>query len=84
MDIYPNPANGVFKIRDKVSNNNGNKVIIQVVDIYGKLLMQQDAPVDKNGNVSSTVNAQNIVAGIYEVRCINARTQHSKKLVIMK
>ncbi|MFT3909182.1 MAG: M36 family metallopeptidase [Ferruginibacter sp.] len=81
--IYPNPSNGIFKINLNAAGTTGN-VTIQLVDMYGKVVLQQKAAVNASGNVSATINAQNVPAGIYEVRYNNGKMMNAQKLVIVK
>ncbi len=83
IGIYPNPSNGVFKINFNAAGTTGY-VTIQLVDIYGKVVLQQKEAVNASGNVSATINAQNMLAGIYEVRYNNGKMLKAQKLVIVK
>ncbi len=83
INVYPNPNNGVFMISFGAGNAIG-KITLQVVDMYGKVVKEQRETVNKSGNITATINATNLNAGIYEVRYYNGNTIHAEKIVIVK
>ncbi|MEO6670653.1 MAG: M36 family metallopeptidase [Ferruginibacter sp.] len=83
LNIYPNPTNGIFRISSNAACKGGN-LTIQLIDVFGKIVMEQKEVVTKQGNVSAIINASNLIAGIYEVRCFDGDCIRTKKLMLVK
>ncbi len=82
LNIYPNPSNGIFRVDFNAASF--GTVLIQVIDVYGKVVKEQRETVQKDGNVSAMINAGNLAAGIYEVRWLAGNLSGTKKLVIAR
>ncbi len=74
INIYPNPNNGNFVI-ESYSNE---KQIMQLYDINGKLVLSQTI----NGNTS--INANSLSEGIYNISIIGNQGVVNKRLVIVR
>ncbi|MBS1744054.1 MAG: M36 family metallopeptidase [Bacteroidetes bacterium] len=81
--IYPNPSNGNFSIRFKSATLNG-KVMVQLTDMFGKKIKEQEVYVQKDGMVNAYFTAGNIVSGVYEIRIANGSNVAVKKVFITK
>lgn len=81
--IYPNPNDGNFNLTVKTINTNSN-VKVQIVDMYGKVVKEQQLSVGSNGEAITKIYAAHLAAGIYEVRYASGKAMVSKKLVIVK
>jgi len=73
-NLYPNPAQNNFIIE----TNNTDKQTIQVVDISGKIVLSQAI------NGTTTIDASNFNAGVYNLSIISNNGVVNKKLVIVK
>lgn len=71
--IYPNPSNGVFKIKA----NNLKESVVEVFDGIGNLILSE-----KCDGSEIELNISNHLKGIYIVRVQNGFTSYSKKLII--
>ncbi len=80
LTLYPNPSNGNFIIESN-SGNTGQvqKQLLQVFDITGRLILSQIIQ-----NSRETIDATNLVQGVYDVRLTNNQGVGNKKLVIVK
>ncbi|MBO4874915.1 MAG: T9SS type A sorting domain-containing protein [Bacteroidales bacterium] len=69
--IYPNPSNGLFNISDS------NIESIEVYDITGKLVMQQQVNAD-----NATIDLTNYAKGIYTLKTYTNSIVKSNKLIV--
>lgn len=74
FNIYPNPTSNQFIIETNINE----KQLMQVFDINGKLVLSQ------NINGTTTVDASNLNAGVYNLTIKNSVGVTNKKLVIVK
>jgi hypothetical protein len=73
-DIYPNPSNGNFTIETAETETQ----LVQVFDMTGRLVLSQ------NLDGKATVNAAELVDGIYNVKITGSNTNVNKRMVIAK
>lgn len=73
--IYPNPTNGIFTIE----STNKEKQNLQLFDIAGTLVLTQTI---ENGK--TTIDANHLAAGIYNISIKGSSSVTNKKLVIVK
>ena len=69
--IYPNPSNGLFYISDS------NIESIEVYDITGKLVIQQQVNAD-----NATIDLTNYAKGIYTLKTYTSNIVKSNKLIV--
>ena len=69
--IYPNPSDGIFNISDS------NIESIEVYDITGKLVMQQQV----NAN-NTTIDLTNKAKGVYTLKSYNGNNVSVSKLIV--
>jgi hypothetical protein len=76
--VYPNPTQEFIYF--KVSDENQNSYRIELLDIYGKLILQTES------NLSNRLNVKAISNGLYIVRFTNNDNEKSilKKIIISK
>ena len=75
ISLYPNPAN----INFIVESRSGEKQLLQVFDIAGKLMFVQNIQGEK-----TTIDASDLAQGVYNV-CITSNDQRiNKRLVIVR
>ncbi|HTA60926.1 MAG TPA: T9SS type A sorting domain-containing protein [Bacteroidia bacterium] len=75
VNIYPNPAQNNFTIE---ANTNGNKTMLFLFDVNGRLVLNQFIQ-DK-----TTVDVSGLNAGVYSLNITNNNGTLTKKLVIVK
>jgi hypothetical protein len=78
FEVYPNPTKE--SIYFKINNSNQNSYQIELLDIYGKLLLQTES------NLSNKFNVTGVSNGLYIVRFTNTDNRKSilKKIIISK
>ena len=78
FEVYPNPTSDAFYFKSK--NPNNNSYHIQLVDIYGKVIIETES------SLSNKIDVRNISNGIYLIRFINNETKNTlvKKVIISK
>jgi hypothetical protein len=78
FEIYPNPTSDAFYFKSNKLNNNSYH--IQLVDIYGKIVIETES------SLSNKIDVRNISNGIYLIRFINNETKNTliKKVIISK
>lgn len=69
LEIFPNPANDIISINFSTENN--TLVSIEVIDIVGKLIIQEPSETVVNGKVEKTINVNDLPKGNYLIK-INA------------
>jgi len=76
--IYPNPAANALYFKNNNSNNDSYQ--LQLIDVYGKVIIETQA------EVSNKIDVTNISNGIYIVRLTNNNTNKTalKKVIISK
>ena len=76
--IFPNPTSQFINFN--TTKNNENSYHIQLVDIYGKLILETEYP------LADKLEIKDIANGIYIIRFVNYKTQQSivKKVIIAK
>ena len=74
IHIYPNPSSGTFTIE----TNTSTKHILQVYDVTGKLVLFQIM------NGKTTIDANNLSEGIYNLSIISNEGVINKRVVIVK
>ena len=62
--VYPNPANGLFNIDIELENHQGDDVLIEVIDINGKILQLQHVQLTRGYN-HLEVDLSRIPSGVY-------------------
>jgi ligand-binding sensor domain-containing protein len=75
LSIYPNPSDGLFFIK---SNTTG-KQLLELFDISGGLIQSQQL----NSN-STTLDARNLLQGIYDLRVSGDNGIENKKLILVR
>jgi hypothetical protein len=78
FEVYPNPTKE--SIYFKINNSNQNSYRIELLDIYGKLILQTES------NLSNKFNVTGVSNGLYIVRFTNTDNRKSilKKIIISK
>ena len=78
FDVYPNPTSKAIYFKNNNANNNSYH--IQLIDIYGKVIIETESALTNKIDVSSVAN------GIYIIRFTNNETSNSilKKIIISK
>jgi hypothetical protein len=74
VNIYPNPNNGSFVIEA----SNSTKQSMQVYDVNGKLVLNQTI------NGKTTIDANNLNEGVYNISLQSNEGVVNKRLVIVK
>jgi len=78
--VYPNPVIDIANVQ--ASFNPGVKVNINLLDMSGRLLINENVQSDQSGNFKiSLINYPN---GIYYLRASNQRTEQGSKIVISR
>ena len=72
LNVYPNPSNGIINIELDTQNS----FSIQVNDIVGKLITQKEI------NANTTLDLQNLDAGIYFINIYNDEESRVVKVII--
>ena len=74
--VYPNPTSNFIYF--KTNNANINNYTVQLIDVYGKLI------IETTSNHSNKINVSNIANGVYMVKFLNKDTLQSevKKIII--
>jgi len=77
--VYPNPTSNFINF-EKIGNNKSQSYHIQLIDVYGKTIIETESSLSNQLNVSSISN------GIYFISFINNETQQRilKKVIISK
>lgn len=73
--IYPNPTNSVMNVR---VNNFAGKLEVQIVDLNGRIVLNQ---VDDNFNLEKAISISNLQSGIYVVKVSGENVNYSQKLI---
>ena len=73
--IYPNPTNSIMNIR---VNNFAGKLEVQIVDLNGRIVLNQ---VDDNFNIEKAISISNLQSGIYIVKVSGENVNYSQKLI---
>jgi hypothetical protein len=73
--IYPNPANGLVNVR---INNYVGKVNFQIVDINGRVVLNQ---ADNNFNIEKSINISGLQSGVYVLKVTGNDLNYSQKLI---
>ena len=74
-NIYPNPNNGKFTIE----TNSSSKQTVQIFDVNGRLVLTQNI-----SGMISTINANVLSNGIYNINIISNEGIVNKRLIITK
>ncbi|PJA07391.1 MAG: hypothetical protein COX70_06885 [Flavobacteriales bacterium CG_4_10_14_0_2_um_filter_32_8] len=76
--VFPNPTSQFINFNQKTSNN--ETYHIQLIDIYGKLIIETEYP------FADKINIKDFTNGIYIIRIVNHKTQNLiiKKVIIAK
>lgn len=76
--IYPNPTSNTLYFKN--NNENSSSYHVELIDIYGKAILETEA------TVSNKIDVSNIANGIYIVRFTNNNSKQStlKKVIISK
>ncbi|HTA61617.1 MAG TPA: T9SS type A sorting domain-containing protein, partial [Bacteroidia bacterium] len=72
VSIYPNPSNGSFVIE----TTSTDKQTLQIVDVAGKLVLQQTI------NGKANIDASSLDNGIYFVQINSSESLYSKKIIV--
>lgn len=75
FNVYPNPTQGSFV----VENENAKHITIRVMDLSGRLLLEQTSTQDK-----VQVNLDNVVSGMYIlwIKDVDSDALHMQKLIV--
>ncbi|MBL4593241.1 MAG: T9SS type A sorting domain-containing protein [Flavobacteriales bacterium] len=73
FEIYPNPTSSVIYFKNNSINNDSYH--IQLIDIYGKIIIETES------SLTNKIDVTNIANGIYIIRFMNNET---KKIVLKK
>lgn len=73
--VYPNPANNLVNIR---INNYTGKLNIQIIDINGRVVMNQS---DTNFNIEKAINIGGLESGVYVVKIAGDNINHTQKFI---
>ncbi len=77
IKIYPNPATNLLNI--KIETEHAESVTIKIIDVTGKLMLQQ------NYTNNCSINIQNLDNGIYFINLVQPnKVISTKKIVVMK
>ena len=68
-NIYPNPTNGSFTVAFQNENNSSNKTVIQIIDMHGRLIFEQDIFAIESV-VGTELNLDFARSGMYFVKVI--------------
>lgn len=78
--VYPNPADGSFKVSLRVSNNITDPATIQIFDQTGKLLLSVELSME-NG-VAHELPVDNLPKGLYSIRVVTSKEMYQNRLII--
>ena len=78
MNLFPNPTSEIFTA--EIQNEKPQKITIQITDLNGKILQQQDADLIAGINAIK-ISAKNLEKGIFLVNFITGSEQGIKRLV---
>jgi len=78
FSIYPNPVNELLNVQYKWSN--AENILIQIIDIQGKMLYQQKL-IDHTGTNQISISVGNFPKGLYLFRLINGEESEIKKFI---
>jgi hypothetical protein len=81
IKAYPNPTTGVFELQ--LQNYAMGKTEIQVIDNYGKLVMQRSVMVGaatENFSFDVTKHA----AGVYHVKVVNSQGMQTVRVIVAR
>jgi len=81
LNIYPNPANGMFTL--SYSINAGSNIGISIIDELGQIIYSTNET-KVAGNYAQQLNLENVASGIYTLRMETDNGSSVKKLVIIK
>ena len=76
FDIYPNPNNGVFTLK-----NNFNIKVIEIYDLTGRKILSRT---DLKQGAPEVLNITGSPSGIYFIRIFDGQKNFTKKLIIRK
>ncbi|HYX08712.1 MAG TPA: T9SS type A sorting domain-containing protein [Bacteroidales bacterium] len=79
FSLYPNPGNGLFTLQ--VSGEHAKKLNIEVFDVTGKMVYQNQS-LNATGNIS--VDLQNLQNGIYFMNIRTSKRQSVIRVIIHK
>jgi hypothetical protein len=79
FEVYPNPAKGIVNIAFNAKNI-GGKVQVQILDITGKIVLENNFTAGKM--INKKLNVSNLSSGMYFVRTIQNSQMQTKKLLI--
>lgn len=81
ISIYPNPVKNEFTIKTPAGMNVSGITNVSIYDFTGKLISQENI----NLNRQTTVNASNLINGIYIVKIKNnSSIDYSQKIIVSK
>lgn len=81
LGVYPNPATGDKVTVDYFSVQEDMNVTVKMVDILGRQVGEQSAPVTSGENLIE-LNIQDLQAGFYFVIISNGKSSYSEKFVV--
>ena len=70
--IYPNPANSVLNIDLELENYQGDDVIIEVLDINGKIIQSKSIELNRGFN-HLELNFNDIPSGVYMINFVGTK-----------
>ncbi|NCO56454.1 MAG: T9SS type A sorting domain-containing protein, partial [Bacteroidetes bacterium] len=76
--IFPNPANNFINI---IIHNVNNKAAIQLVDLFGKVISQNEITLNSNYTYKQ-LDVSNLQKGMYILKISSAKGIISKKVII--
>ncbi len=81
ISIYPNPVKNEFTIKTPAGMNLAGITTVSIYDFTGKLISQENI----NLNRQTTVNASNLINGVYIVKIKNnSSIDYSQKIIVSK
>jgi hypothetical protein len=82
-NVYPNPNSGNFNVSISSSSITSGTAKVQLIGIYGNLIMSKDIALSNGTGIASFVTT-NLSSGIYEVRYLAGKEIGSTRVVIAK
>ncbi|WP_333660616.1 zinc-dependent metalloprotease [Chishuiella changwenlii] len=76
--VYPNPTDGLFKVRMTPKTN---KITANIINMAGQVIMTKQFDVT-NSKVDQTIDAKHLPKGIYIVEIKDGNQSQTKKLII--
>lgn len=82
MSVYPNPSSNGFEIMLTGMSNEQNEIMIEIFDIYGKVIISDNLNGKTNGVIGKYNTQNELASGIYILNITSNGKSISQKLVI--